>query len=361
LTSHATRLAAVVAAAFALSQLAAATDASAAGPNPQRSKTASSPSRPQAAPAPLADGYAAREEVRVFMQQMSQQHGFSEDSLARLFGNVRQSDTVLRLIAPAPSGFKRSWTNYRSRFIEPIRIREGVRFWREHEDVIRRASEQFGVPQEIIVSIIGIETLYGRHTGDFRVIDALTTLAFDYTRRAPYFRQELEQFLLLTREQKADPLEPRGSFAGAIGLPQFMPGSIRRFAIDFDGDGTIDLRNSTADAIGSVARFLAEHGWSAGAPTHFPVAIADEARAQAAVQAGLPPSMNSLELAALGVTSQKEIPIGKKLVLVDLPDGDGPTRYVLGANNFYVITRYNRSYFYAMAVIDLADTLKAAR
>jgi membrane-bound lytic murein transglycosylase B len=335
--------------------------ASAAQPSerPQQQRT---PPAPRAAPAPAAAAdYAGRAEVRDFVRQMAGEHGFAEDQLLQMFGKVRPSDSVLKLIAPAPSGFRRSWTAYRARFVETVRIREGLRFWRDNADAVRRASRQFGVPEEILVSIIGIETMYGRHTGEFRVIDALTTLAFDYPRRSAYFRQELEQYLLLAREQKAEPLAARGSFAGAIGLPQFMPGSIRRFAIDFDGDGTIDLRNSAADAIGSVARFLAEHGWRTGAPTHFPVAIEDELRAQVAVEAGIPPSLTSLELALLGVTSPKEIGVAEKLALVDLPNGDDTTHYVLGATNFYVITRYNRSYFYAMAVIDLADALKAQR
>jgi membrane-bound lytic murein transglycosylase B len=311
-----------------------------------------------AATAPNATGFAQRGDVRSFVRQMSRQHGFDEEPLVRLFSQVRTSEAVLRHIAPAPPGFRRSWTTYRARFIEPVRIREGLRFWREHAATLRRASERFGVPEEIIVSIIGIETFYGRHTGDFRVIDALATLAFDYPRRSEFFREELEQFLLLSREQQFDPLGPRGSFAGAIGLPQFMPGSIRRYAIDFDGDGTIDLANSVADAIGSVARFLEGHGWQPGAPTHFPVRIEDEARARPAVDAGIPPSLTSLQLAAMGVTSPAEIPAGEKLALVDLPNGDDTTLHVLGTNNFYVITRYNRSYFYAMAVIDFAATLR---
>jgi membrane-bound lytic murein transglycosylase B len=325
-------------------------------PEPLAQRSPASPSKTAAA----APDLAARAEVRSFVQRMVQQHGFAEEPLLTLFGRVRPSDSVLKLITPGPPG-KRSWTAYRDRFVETARIREGLRFWREHADVVRRASGRYGVPEEIIVAIIGIETLYGRHTGQFRVIDALSTLAFDYPRRSEYFRQELEQFLLLAREQQLDPLETRGSFAGAIGLPQFMPGSIRRFAVDFDGDGVIDLRNSPADAIGSVANFLSEHGWRTGAPTHFPVSIDDELLAQAAVEAGLPPSQTALELAALGVTSPQEIPVAEKLVLVDLPDADDATHYVLGANNFYVITRYNRSYFYAMAVIDLAAALKAAR
>jgi membrane-bound lytic murein transglycosylase B len=264
-------------------------------------------------------------------------------------------------MAPAPPGFRRSWVTYRDRFVEPVRIQAGLRFWGDNAATVSRAAERWGVPEEILVSIIGVETLYGRHTGDFRVMDALTTLAFDYPRREAFFREELEQYLLLAREAGFDPLEWRGSFAGAVGLPQFMPGSIRRHAVDFDGDGRIDLRGSPTDAIGSVASFLANHGWRPGEPTHFAVELEDEARARPAVDAGIPPSLTPAALAVLGVTSPQRIPPDTPLALVDLPNGDGSTHYVLGAHNFWVITRYNRSYFYAMAVIELARALRSER
>ncbi len=312
-------------------------------------------------PAGTVSDYAARDEVRTFIRTMVDRHGFAEEQLLRVFAKVRHSDAALKLIAPASPAFKRSWIAYRDRFVEPVRIREGLRFWREHAEPVRRAAEQFGVPEEIVVSIIGVETIYGRNTGDFRVVDALTTLAFDYPRRAPFFTEELEQFLLLSREQRIDPLRTKGSFAGAIGLPQFMPGSIRRYAVDFDGDGRIDLLASPVDAIGSVARFLSEHGWQTGAATHFAVTVEDEARARPALEAGIPPALSPLELTEMGVTSPNAIPPDTRLSLIDLPNGDDSTHYVLGANNFWVITRYNRSYFYAMAVIDLAAALKFQR
>jgi membrane-bound lytic murein transglycosylase B len=316
---------------------------------------------PQADPAPPLPDYAGREEVREFARSMAERHGFDEAALLGVLGQARGSRAAIRLMAPAPPGFKRSWVAYRGRFVEPTRIREGLRFWRENADALGRAAERWGVPAEVIVAIIGVETIYGRNTGDFRVIDALSTLAFDYPRRAAYFREELEQYLLLAREGGFDPLAWRGSFAGAVGLPQFMPGSIRRHAVDFDGDGRIDLRGSAVDAVGSVASFLANHGWQAGGPTHFPVEVADEARAQAAIDGGSPPRMTMTELGALGLTSPREVPADLRLTLIDLPNGDGTTTYVLGANNFWVVTRYNRSFFYAMAVIDLAQALKDAR
>jgi membrane-bound lytic murein transglycosylase B len=313
----------------------------------------------QAAP-PAAGGWASRPEVIEFIREMVDKHGFDAAALTDVFERTRTADAALKLMTPAPVSGKRSWSAYRARFVEPIRIRDGLRFWREQADPIRRAADRFGVPQEIIVAIIGVETVYGRNTGDFRVMDALTTLAFDYPRRAPFFREELEQFLLLSRDNEVDPLLWRGSYAGAIGLPQFMPGSIRRHAIDFDGDGKIDLRTSTSDAVGSVARFLSNHGWRPGESTHFRALVDDEARARPAIDAGVPPTLSLAELAALGVSSPQSIAATERLSLIDLPDGDKPTQFVLGTNNFWVITRYNRSYFYAMSVIDLARALKDA-
>jgi membrane-bound lytic murein transglycosylase B len=313
-----------------------------------------------AGPATVAADYPGRAEVRGFIREMVERHGFDEAALLATFGRTRSSEVAIRLMQPAPPGFKRSWIAYRSRFVEPVRIREGLRFWASNADAVRRAAQRFGVPEEILVSIIGVETIYGRNTGDFRVMDALTTLSFDYPRRAAYFREELEQYLLLARDAGFDPLDWRGSFAGAIGLPQFMPASIRRHAVDFDGDGRIDLRGSSADAIGSVASFLANHGWQTGGPTHFSATVEDEIRAKPAIEAGIPPKLGTLELAELGVTSPQEIPVGEKLSLIDLPNGDDTTHYVLGATNFWVVTRYNRSYFYAMAVIDLARALREA-
>jgi membrane-bound lytic murein transglycosylase B len=211
------------------------------------------------------------------------------------------------------------------------------------------------VPPEIIVSIIGIETMYGRYTGNFRVLDTLTTLAFDYPRRAEFFRSELEQFLLLVRDQRLDPLGPRGSYAGAMGVPQFMPGSIRRHAVDFDGDGRIDLMRNNGDAIGSVASFLANHGWRTGEPTHFQARLADESKISPLIEAGIEPKFTIAQLASYGVSSTQKVPPAMPLALIDLPNGDEPTVYTLGAPNFYVI---NRSSFYAMAVIDLANELR---
>ena len=307
--------------------------------------------------------FAQRDDVRAFVRDLVARHGFEESELTALLSRARPNETVLRLMAPPLPGTKRSWSAYRARFVEPVRIREGLRFWRSHASILERAARQWGVPEEIIVSVIGVETLYGRHTGTFRVIDSLAALAFEDPRRAAYFRDELEQYLLLAREAGFDPLTWRGSFAGAVGLPQFMPGSIRRHAVDFDGDGRIDLQGSPADAIGSVARFLANHGWTPGTDTHYPVAVEDEVRVRLIIETGIPPRLHAPRLLASslgdqGLSSPAQPPQSEPLSLIDLPDGDDPLVYALVTDNFFVITRYNRSYFYAMAVAELARALR---
>jgi membrane-bound lytic murein transglycosylase B len=328
-----------------------------AKPTPAKAKPATA--KPAtAAPAAV---FADRADVRDFVATMVERHGFDAAELDRILAGTRFQPDVLRLISPAGPGFKRSWDAYRARFLDPLRIREGRRFVEEHREPLARAADQWGVPPEIVAAIIGVETIYGRVTGDFRVVDALATLAFEYPRRSEYFRSELEQFLLLARENGTDVFEPRGSFAGAIGLPQFMPGSIRRFAVDFDGSGRIDLSASPVDAIGSVARFLAEHGWVRGEPTHFRARIGDVARVGPLIDAGIEPRFTIAQLGEHGVGSPDEVPPDMPLALIDLPNADRPTFFVLGPRNFYAITRYNRSSFYAMAVIELSRELARVR
>ena len=210
--------------------------------------------------------YASWTEVRAFLDEMAAKHGFDRAELDVLIGKVRYVDTTVQLMKPAPPGKPKNWQAYSARFIEPVRINAGVKFWNENAEALARAERDYGVPANIIVGIIGVETVYGRNTGRFRVLDALTTLAFSYpespnrTARMAFFKGELENALLFARKDGIDPLTLLGSYAGAIGLPQFMPSSIMKYAVDFDGDSHIDLRNSTADAIGSVAHFLVEHG-----------------------------------------------------------------------------------------------------
>src|SRR5690606_23078061 len=269
---------------------------------------------------------------------------------------------VLELMdPPARKSARRSWKNYRQRFVDRSRISAGLRFWFENEAAIARASAHYGVPEEIIVGIIGVETIYGQHTGSFPVAASLATLAFDFPRRSDFFRRELEQFLVLARDAGIDPLAVRGSYAGAIGLPQFMPSSIRHYAVDFDGDGRIDLAGSTQDAIGSVANFLAEHGWERGAPARVPVRIASGADVGPLVEAGIEPRFDSIELAVHGVQPADDVAPGTLFALIDLPNADAEPDYALGPRNFYVLTRYNRSSFYAMAVIELGEAIREAR
>ncbi len=307
--------------------------------------------------------------VSEFIDEMSSQHGFDREQLRTQFGRVRYSDAVVKLINPPPAGKAKNWTAYHDRFIEPQRLQAGVAFWNRHEDALRRAEAEFGVPAEIIVGIIGVETFYGRDAGHFRVVDALTTLAFAYPdtpnrdARKSYFRNELRQVLLYSRENDIDPFTLNGSFAGAIGWPQFMPGSIRQYAVDFDGDGKIDLRNSPVDAVGSVASFLSHHGWQSGLPLVYPAAVspATDAGWPALIGQGLEAKYTLGQMKEAGVNVALTVPDTIPYGLVDLQDGERPTRYWIGTSNFYAITQYNRSFFYAMAVIDLGQAVGRQR
>ena len=304
--------------------------------------------------------------VAEFVNQMAEQHGFNQDELNSLFSQVHYLEKVVKLINPAPSGKSKNWTAYKSRFVEPLRIRTGLLFWEKYETELRRAQTEFGVPPEIIVGILGVETIYGRSLGNIRVMDALTTLAFAYPetanreQRMRYFRDELEQILLYSRENNIDPLSVSGSFAGAIGYPQFMPSSIRRFAVDFDGDGRIDLRNSPADTIGSVASFLSQHGWTANLPLAYPVTVDKSAESEWKPLIGvvLAATNTTDEISRAGVTLPADISPTLMVGLVDLEDGIHPTQYWLGSANFFAITKYNRSFYYAMAVIELSKAIK---
>lgn len=310
--------------------------------------------------------FAQWKSVTAFIDQMREQHGFDERELNALFSQVSYVEKVVKLINPPAAGKSKNWTAYRQRFLEPVRIQSGLLFWNKHETELRRAQTEFGIPPEIIVGILGVETIYGRSQGNIRVMDALTTLAFTYPEtanrdnRMVYFREELEQVLLYARENNVDPLSLSGSFAGAIGLPQFMPGSIRRFAVDFDGDGRIDLKNSAADAIGSVASFLVHHGWTKDLPLTYPVTVdkTTEEQWKPLIGVVLAATHTIDELRRTGITlpvdSSPELMVG----LIDLEDGSHPTQYWVGSDNFFAITKYNRSFYYAMAVIELGKAIK---
>jgi membrane-bound lytic murein transglycosylase B len=305
-----------------------------------------------------AQTYAGRADVQSFVAEMVERHGFVRGELEALFAKTRPQPSILKAMTPSVKGV-RSWPRYRARFVNDTRIQAGVAFWERHAPTLDRAAAQFGVPPEIIVAIIGVETVYGQQMGDYRVVDALSTLAFDYPRRADYFRSELEEFLLLAREGDLELLGLRGSYAGAVGIPQFMPGSIRRYAVDFDGDGRRDLRSSPADAIGSVANFLRSHGWRAGEAVAFP-AVMESPTARALADGGVDPVRTAAELRQAQVRMPDALPDDTPCVLVELDAVDAESVYWVGLTNFYVITRYNRSSFYAASVLELAEAIKAA-
>jgi membrane-bound lytic murein transglycosylase B len=307
--------------------------------------------------------------VRDFEDEMVARHGFTRDGLDALVRQVRYVESAVTLMKPAPPGKPKNWQAYRERFIEPIRINAGLRFWDENEATLARAEMQYGVPAEILVGLLGIETLYGRDTGRFRVLDALATLAFAYpetpnrTERMAFFRSELENTLLLARDTGIDPLSLQGSFAGAVGMPQFMPGSILKYGVDFDADGRIDLRGSPSDAIGSVANYLSRHGWNREerGPAAFPAEVSPSRAWEGMLGGALSARYKAGELAAAGVTTQVALPDGHLYGLVDLQNGAEPTEYWVASDNFFAITNYNRSYFYAMSVIELGRAVRLAR
>lgn len=308
-----------------------------------------------AAPTQPADTFADDPAVLQFVQDLATRQHFDANDLMRQFALARPNPTVLKLIRPPETPQQRSWERYRPRFLNDRRIDGGVRFWEANRATLARARAFYGVPEEVIVAIIGVETEYGQNTGKFKVLEALATLAFRYPPRADFFRTELEQFLLLARENDMDPSSIRGSFAGAIGVPQFMPGSQRRYGVDFDGDRRVDLTGSVEDAIGSVAHFLEEHGWQADQPVAIPARLAAEPD-RALIEAGIRPTLKVASLQQQGIDSDADPQA--TVTLVDLVSPGAATEYWLGYENFYVITRYNRSSFYAMAVYQLAEAIK---
>jgi membrane-bound lytic murein transglycosylase B len=301
--------------------------------------------------------FSANPEVQSFIDEMVQRHGMDRDELSRLFAQAQLREDILRAISrPAES---KPWYDYRPIFLTTSRIEGGVRFWDEHADILAAAEQAFGVDAQVIVAIIGVETRYGHNAGSYRVIDALSTLAFAYPPRAKFFRGELEQFLLLTDEERVDRSEAQGSYAGAMGHGQFIASSYRRYAVDFDADGRRDLWHSKRDIIASVANYLHVHGWQLGAPVAEP-ALVNGIPDAALAAAGLKPSLMVADLQAQGITTRQDHSGDRPVSLVELEQRDGP-EYWLGFNNFYVITRYNRSPLYAMAVYQLSEEIRKAR
>ncbi|HWV11433.1 MAG TPA: lytic murein transglycosylase B [Pseudomonas sp.] len=296
--------------------------------------------------------------VNEFITEMTRDYGFASEQLVSLFSQVERKQAILDAIS-RPAEKVKPWKDYRPIFITDSRIARGVDFWREHEEALTRAEQEYGVPAQVIVSIIGVETFYGGNTGSYRVVDALSTLAFDYPPRAPFFRKELREFLMLTREEQVDPLGLKGSYAGAMGLPQFMPSSFRAYAVDFDGDGHINIWTNPVDAIGSVASYFKRHGWLPGEPVVSAASVQGDQVDQGLTQ-GLDPVKNVGELQALGWTSSDALDPEMPVTAFRLEGAQG-AEYWLGLPNFFVITRYNRSVMYAMAVNQLAELLVEAR
>ena len=321
------------------------------------SSIAGLPVRGEGAESRKPEPYSKRPEVRVFIRELVARHGFVEKELVFLFSRVRRAEPVLQAIS-APAEKTKPWPEYREILVNEQRIAGGVAFWRANRAALERAQREFGVPAEYIVAIIGAETHYGRNVGRWRVVDALSTLAFDYPPRADFFRDELVSYLLLARDEGINVFATRGSYAGAFGIPQFMPGSARRYAVDFDGDGAIDLHRSAADAVGSVANFLKGHGWQPGGEVLLEARVQGEGY-RAYADGSLEPKHSLAELARAGVLIPGPAQRAEqRATLIELDAPGQASEYRVGLQNFYVLTRYNRSAFYAAAVAELARTIK---
>ncbi len=295
-----------------------------------------------------------------FMAKMSKEHGFKTEELKSWFGDAEKKQSIIDAIS-RPAEKSLTWKEYRKIFLTDTRIKQGVEFWNENAAALDKASEEFGVPHEIIVAIIGVETLYGQRKGSYRVIDSLSTLAFDYPPRSQFFRGQLEEFLLLSREQKQNPLELTGSYAGAMGYGQFIPSSYRAYAIDYDKDGFADIWNNTEDAIGSVANYFQRHGWKRGGMVAVRSRVAKEYD-DSIVNKSLKPSLTLADLATKGFNPVKalSLPAAAPATAIRL-EGEWGTEFWIGLHNFYVITRYNHSRLYAMAVWQLSQEILQAK
>lgn len=315
--------------------------------------------------------YLSMPEVQSYIEETVAQTSLPRDYVESVILLASYSPRVEQLMTPKPrdpskpkTASRGNWASYRKRMVGGTRVKRGLRFLEENDDAFEEAEDRFGIPRDVVAAIIGIETVYGRNQGSFRVLDTLCTLSFDYKRRADYFRSELTEFLLLIRQQGFDPSSIYGSFAGAIGMAQFMPSSIRRYAIDLDRDGKADISNSSADAIGSVANYLQKKGWVKGLPVYFPCTPTPKADTSI-VDGGLTVSTTFAKALKAGFIPDLELTLtdDEPLMVVDLPyrdsDGEEATEYRLGTRNFQTILTYNHSYFYASAVADLADEIEA--
>jgi len=300
---------------------------------------------------------AATDEQSLFIDEMVHKHGFDKDKLKTVLDQATVQEKILEAIA-RPAEKRLNWTQYRKIFVIPKRIEGGVKFLQENKKALEDAEKRFGVPPEIITAIIGVETYYGRRTGGYKVLDALATLGFHYPPRGKFFRSELSHFLQLAREEDMDASEPTGSYAGAMGVPQFIPSSYRHYAIDFDGDNKRDIWNNNRDVIGSVGNYFARHGWRPNQPVTFPASNVSE-KHQSFIDAGLKPSMPVMRLLQAGIETDANSMPGAQTSLLEFETDQG-NEYWLGLHNFYVITRYNHSHMYAMAVYQLSQEILKA-
>lgn len=299
------------------------------------------------------DGANRSSAAAAFMQSMHENHHFDLDYLDDVLQSaVIKQDILKRIQSPAES---LPWYKYRKIFLTEARIKSGVEFWQIHADTLAAVERQYGVPAEIIIAILGIETLYGQKTGNHRIIDALSTLAFAYPPRSRFFSQELENFFLLCREENLDPLIPTGSYAGAMGMPQFMPSSYRSYAADFDQDGRRDIWHNPKDVIASIARYFVEHGWQRSQAIAFS-AKASDFKYKSLLRASLKPDLRLDELKSAQVEISGQLPLDSQVQLLAFDQENGDELWV-GLHNFYVITRYNHSALYAMAVFQLSEAL----
>ncbi|MGB5438873.1 MAG: lytic murein transglycosylase B [Gammaproteobacteria bacterium] len=309
----------------------------------------------QAKPTPAT--YAANPDTQAFIGEMVARHGFNSSELDKQFSQAQRRDDILELMSK-PAEKRLRWFEYRKIFLTQDRIDGGIAYWNENAEILDRAAASFGVDPQIIVAIIGVETRYGRITGRHRVLDALSTLAFDYPPRSTFFRKELEQYLLLWQEEDIDLLATKGSYAGAMGYGQFIPSSYRAYSVDFDLDGKRDLWNSPDDIIGSVANYFRAHGWEAGGPVAIPASVSGD-KYQAILALGYKPGTMLGIMRQNGILPAKSLPDSLPGSLLSFDQKDGP-EYWVGLNNFYVITRYNHSPLYAMAVYQLSERIREA-
>lgn len=311
------------------------------------------PLQPQFEPLVQGGHYLSYPSVQAFIGRMQQTHGFDAQQLQSLFAKVQRNDEIIAKASKPAEG--KPWLQYRPIFMTEDRISSGVTFWQQYSNAVNAASQQYRIDPAYIVAIIGVETFYGRNTGNYYVLQALTTLAFDFPKRADFYQKELEQYLLLTREEQIQPLAWQGSYAGAMGLGQFISSSYRQYAQDFDRDGRRNLWNPE-DAIGSVANYLARHGWQAGEDVAVPAYVSGQGYAKLLKEKPAKPSLSLSELSTQGIAPVSNFRVRQASLI--LLDGAAGNEFWLGGDNFYVITRYNHSNKYAMAVHQLAQAIR---